>query len=355
MRLFLIASSFAFLLAAHSARADPLIEVRVVVVTTFEIGADTGDQPGEFQSWVEQFPLPVEFAFPQGYRHLRYDPERHVLGIVTGEGTAHAAASIMALGMDPRFDLTHAYWVLAGIAGVDPTQASVGSASWAQWVVDGDLAYEIDEREIPPGWTTGYVPLGRSSPYQPPKPPDVSINGHQVYHLNPGLVRWAYQQTANISLPDDATLEQVRAPYTNYPNAQKPPFVLRGDMLASSTFWVGARLNQWAEQWESYWTNGQATFVMSAEEDSGFLQALTFLSRAGRADISRALDLRTASDYTAPPPGETAAQLLASDNNGGLSGYVKSLNAAYTVGSQVVRELADCWDSSCRDAIPSAP
>ncbi len=145
------------------------------------------------------------------------------------------------------------------------------------------------------------------------------------------------------------------APYTNYPNAQKPPFVLQGDELASSTFWVGALLNQWAEQWESYWTNGQATFVMSAEEDTGFLQALTFLSRAGRADINRALDLRTASDYTVPPPGETAAQQLSNDNNGGLSGYIESLNAAYLVGSRVVRELADCWELSCRERIPSVP
>ena len=38
------------------------IPVRVVIVTTFELGEDTGDVPGEFQAWVERFPLkrPVE-------------------------------------------------------------------------------------------------------------------------------------------------------------------------------------------------------------------------------------------------------------------------------------------------------
>ena len=75
-----------------------------------------------------------------------YNATDHVLGIVTGVGKSHAAASIMALGMDPRFDLNKAYWILAGIGGIDPNRASVGSAAWASSIVDGDLAYEIDAR-----------------------------------------------------------------------------------------------------------------------------------------------------------------------------------------------------------------
>ena len=43
-----------------------------------------------------------KLPFPPGYRDLRYNPDKSVLGIVTGIGTARAAASIMALGMDPR-------------------------------------------------------------------------------------------------------------------------------------------------------------------------------------------------------------------------------------------------------------
>src|ERR1700748_2938006 len=94
--------------------------------------------------------------------------DQGVMGILTGVGTARAAASIMALGLDPRFDLTKAYWLLVGIAGGDPQDASLGSAAWAEWVVDGDLAYEIDAREIPPQWSTGYVPLGKQVPYEQP-------------------------------------------------------------------------------------------------------------------------------------------------------------------------------------------
>jgi purine nucleoside permease len=46
---------------------------------------------------------------PIRYHLLRYNPDLQVLGIVTGEGKSHAAASVMGLGMDPRFDLSKAY------------------------------------------------------------------------------------------------------------------------------------------------------------------------------------------------------------------------------------------------------
>src|SRR5579863_9509833 len=79
--------------------ADRRIPVRVVVVTMFERGADTGDEPGEFQYWVEREKLDRVLPFPAGNRDLRMN-QQGVLGIVTGVGTAKAAASIMALGLD---------------------------------------------------------------------------------------------------------------------------------------------------------------------------------------------------------------------------------------------------------------
>ena len=81
------------------------------------------------------------------------NPDKSVLGIVTGIGTARATASIKALGMDPRFDLSKAYWLVAGIAGVNPNEASIGSATWAEWVIDSDLGFEVDAREIPASCT----------------------------------------------------------------------------------------------------------------------------------------------------------------------------------------------------------
>ena len=125
-------------LMSWAAAAEPPepIPVKVVVVTMFEVGADEGDRAGEFQLWKERRNLTKTFPF-MGYRDLYLDPEKGLLVLVTGIGTARSAAAIMALGMDPRFDLTKSYWVVAGIAGFDPEDASIGSAAWAEYLVDG--------------------------------------------------------------------------------------------------------------------------------------------------------------------------------------------------------------------------
>ena len=329
---------------AQPAAAAPPLEVRVVVVTTFEVGADTGDGAGELQNWVERYPLAETIAFPQGFHPLRYDPKDHVLAIVTGVGKAHAAASIMALGMDPRFDLTRSYWILAGIGGIDPAFGSVGSAVWANHVVDGDLAYEIDARDMPRGWSTGIVAYDRALPFEPPTPPAVSSNGVQVFTLNAALTRWAYELTAGLHLPDDAKLRAARAGYADAPAARRAPFVLIGDTLTADRFWIGASMTRWAEQWVSYWTQGTGRLATSAEEDVSYLQALAMLAQAGKVDTARALDLRTTRDFSRPPRGGSAAALLKSEARGEYAGYDEAIEAAYLVGSPVVRELAEHWD-----------
>lgn len=331
------------------------IQVRVVVVTTFEVGADAGDVPGEFQYWVERLPLPETLPFPQAYRHLRYNAARGVLGIVTGEGAERGAASIMALGSDPRFDLSKAYWVVAGIAGVDPNVASVGSAAWATWVVNGDLAFEIDARDMPGSWTTGIVPFDRTTPYALPAPRRDSMHGQSAYQLDASLVGWAYHLTASTPLADDANLRAIRASYARYPNGARAPFVLRGDTLAADRYWTGPSMNAWAERWVSYWTGGSGTFATTAEEDAGIMQSLTFLAQAERVDMHRVLVLRTASDYAMQGDRGDAASLLAEDaSTKGESAYLESLESAYRVGSPVVNELAAHWDRYA-DHPPTAP
>ena len=45
-------------------------------------------------------------------------------------------------------------------------------------------------------------------------------------------------------------------------NARRPPFVLKGDTISSSTFWHGKLLNQWANDWMKYHTDGQGNYVI---------------------------------------------------------------------------------------------
>jgi len=337
---------FAALVAVSAHAAERRIPVKVVVVTMFERGADTGDDPGEFQYWVEREKLDRVLPFPAGYRDLRMNA-RGVLGVVTGVGTAKAAASIMALGLDPRFDLRQAYWLVAGIAGADPADASLGSAAWAEWVVDGDLAHEIDAREIPANWKTGYVPLRKSVPYELPRPvPDEG----SVYHLNPALVEWAYQLTKNVALDDTPQIRARREQY-DLPNARRPPFVLKGDMLSAMTFWHGKLMNEWANDWVRYHTDGRGNYVTCAMEDTGTMQSLTFLSKAGRVDLNRVMVLRTASNFDQQRPGISAAESLAETKIFQYGAYLPALEAAWRVGHVVVDQLVSHW-AQFRDHTP---
>ena len=319
------------------ASAETPVVVKVVVVAMYEQGADTGDAPGEFQYWVEREHLDKVIPFPAGNHDLRMN-SNGVLGVLTGVGTAKAAATIMALGVDPRFDLTHAYWVVAGIAGGNPANVSLGSAVWAHWVVDGDLAHEIDAREIPPDWPTGYVPLRKSTPYEQP----VNTELGEVYELNSSLVQWAYQLTKDLPLPDNAAIAERRSHFSQ-PAAKKPPFVFVGDDLSASTFWHGVKMDAWANAWVSYYTGGKGNFAVTGMEDTGTLQSLKFLAHAGKADWNRILVLRTVSNYDQPPPGMTAWESLSAEKAGKYSGFLPALESAYAVGHVVVDKLVADW------------
>jgi purine nucleoside permease len=336
-----------YALSANPASADSAspIPIKVVVVTMYEAGEDTGDAPGEYQYWVEREHLDRVLPFDAGYHHLRLS-DTGVLGVLTGVGTAKAAATIMALGLDPRFDLTHAYWLVAGIAGGDPADVSIGSVVWAHWIVDGDLGHEIDAREIPASWPTGYVPFRKSTPYEQP----VVVPDGQIYELNSSLTDWAYNLTKNTPLADTAAIREKRSHFAQAA-AQRAPFVLEGDDLSASTFWHGKLLDQWANDWVRYYTGGKGNFVVTGMEDTGTLQSLTFLAHAGKIDLKRVLVLRAVSNYDQQPSGMTAAESLAEQKVGKYGAYLPALEDAYSVGHQVVDAIVIHWDQY-RDQLP---
>ncbi len=316
-------------------------KVKVVVVALFELGEVTGDKPGEFQLWAERYPLPERVPLPHGNSDLFWNAEDGVLGMITGIGTAKTAASITAVALDPRFDFSEAYWLLAGIAGFDPEDASLASVCWVDYVVDGDLSHTIDIREAPEGWPTSRFPFRAAEPYAEPRP----ASEGSVFHLNEALADWAFARTRTIPLMDTPEITERRALFVGYPNAQKPPFVLKGSYLAAMNFWHGALENEWANRWTKYWTSGKGEFVASAMEGSGMMIAMDFLSQAGIVDRDRVLMLRAASNYTMQWPGATAHQSKTGESLGGYSAFIPSIENAYAVGSPIVRELVAGWES----------
>ena len=86
---------FVSLISAAQVAPKPAasIPVKVVVVAMFEQGADTGDQPGELQYWVERDHLDQVFPMPAAYHDARMnadgelaqcEPGEQVLGGVVG-------------------------------------------------------------------------------------------------------------------------------------------------------------------------------------------------------------------------------------------------------------------------------
>jgi purine nucleoside permease len=245
--------------SAQIAKTTALIHPKVIVVAYFEVGRDTGDEPGELQFWVERDHLDLTMEVPGMSRPIRMNAEGSEIAMAVGPGNIRPAMNLMAFGFDPRFDLTHSYWLLNGIAGVSPKDAPLASAIWTDYVVNGDLLHEIDAREMPRDWPDGFYALNATRPGEenahhgaeedvaawPNTGAHSNPNG-SIVRLNPSLLNWAFDLTRDTQLPETDQMRSLEARYTGFPAAQKPPRVFVGANLAAETFWHGAKMDEWA-------------------------------------------------------------------------------------------------------------
>lgn len=334
------------------------IPVKVIVVANFEPGEDTGDAPGEFQLWAEREHLDETIPVRGALHPLRRNADG-LYGMVwgaTGSMFGGPAEQLMALVLDPRLDFTRTYWLFTGISGVDPQVASVGSAAWARWVVQGDTLREFDDREIPAGWPYGLFAIGASRPNLLPNDPN-SFSGvtdagalSMALPLNAGLAAWAFELTKDVSIPDTPALQRDRAAWKGFPNAQRPPFVLMGETLGSVRYWHGAGRTRWAQDWVKLWTGGKGVFAMTNMESQSLAGAMNVAAKAGLVDLGRVMVLRTASNPSQPPPGVEASASVGDEG----PGQVAAFEANFRVGDPVVRELLKHWDRY-ETTPPSAP
>jgi purine nucleoside permease len=336
-KLFVFLLCFFGLTASTQVHAD-IIKPKVMILTTFEIGADTGDSPGELQYWVEREKLTKKLEIP-GLSHPILYNDSGVYAMLTGTCN-RSGLGLMLAGLDPNLDLSKTYFVMAGIAGIDPAAGSVGSAAWAKWIVDADNVNELDRADTPKDWPYGILVYGSSRPNEKPGPRDWSQKP-MAFALDSGLVNWAYRISKDVVLTDTPELKRYRATYVGFPNAQRDPFVFIGDTLGTARYWGGPVLTQWARDWCKLYTNGKAQFATTQCEDQSIAYALYLLAKAHRVDPKRYLVLRTASDYSQPPTGGSSIDSLL---NGEESGARLAFESAYRVGAPVVHALIKDWD-----------
>jgi len=327
------------------------IPVRAVVVANFETGADTGDAPGEFQFWVEREHL-NERVPVRGAPGVVRRNAKGLYGIVLRHGITDLAAFVL----DPRFDFRKTYWLFTGISGVDPRAASVGSAAWARWVVDGDALREIDDRTIPSDWPYGLWAIGAARPNTLPDNPNHygSVTNvaelTKAYPLNATLANWAFARTRHIVLPDSPVLRARRAAWKGFPQAMRAPFVLEGETLGSLRYWHGAPRTRWAEDWVHLWTQGRGTFVMTNEESQTNQRAMRVFADQGLVDPRRILVLRTACNFSQPPPGVPVTASIGDE----APGQIAAFDANERVGAPVIDEILTHWERYANE-IPSTP
>jgi purine nucleoside permease len=334
-------AAIACLLAAFGAHAadPPPREIKVLVITMFG---------PEAEPWVTPFKLDQQITVPglsPDYPSLRCNAD-DVCIVTTGMGHANAAASTLAVTLDPRFDLRKTYFFIAGIAGIDPARGTLGTAAWARWLVDVGIAHEIDARDMPKGWTTGYYGLLTKGPGEKPK----FEYRTEVAQVDEALLQKVLAMTKNAPLQDSDQAKAYRAHYPQAP-ANGPPRVTQCDTLGGDTWWHGRRLGEHARAWTKLLTDGQGTYCTTQQEDNATRNALERAAFAGKVDLKRLAVLRTASNFDRPYPGQSAHASLLASTTGATGGFMPATQNLPAVAGIVVRDIVEHW-AQWREGVP---
>ncbi len=311
------------------------LSFKVITITMFEIGEIYGDEPGEAQLWYERDSLVNKVDIPGSYSPLYYNKNGQGL-IMTGMGVSNAAATIMALGLNSKIDLTDTYFIIAGVAGTSPKVCTIGSAVWSHWVVSADLCHAIDGREIPDDWDYSRFRIGCNEPWCETE----WSSGSEVFRLDSTLTQAAYILTKDVDLFDTDEAQEIRDRFSEHSIARHKPKVTVGDNIAGNTFFFGEMTSNWADWWMNKWTNGKGTYYTTNMEDSGTLTAFRRLADDNLISFNRIMVLRTTSDFDQQYPGKTTVESMKDI----WSVYPIAIENAYRVGSVVAHEIINHWE-----------
>ncbi|KAG2180161.1 hypothetical protein INT43_003949 [Umbelopsis isabellina] len=276
--------------------------------------------------WLEPLKLVNNVTVPglsPLFPHASCDKNYDVCLITTGEAEINAAVSVTSLAFSPLFDLKKTYFMIAGIAGINPDVATIGGVTFGRFAVQLELEYEIDAREMPSNFSTGYWGLGADAPGQYP----VNIYGTEAINLAHGL-----------KLNDSDVAAAYRKKFSS--PANKYPSIVACDTGSSNAYWSGKLLGDSFTNYTKLLTKGKGVYCATAQEDNATLEALVRATSAGLVDFSRIVLMRSASDFDRPPPGETVLFNLVYAEQGA---FEISLENLYIAGSPFVKDVVKNW------------
>lgn len=99
----------------------------------------------EADIWYEKLPssglgdlLAVNISTPglsMLFPHVHCTEDLQICQVTTGESEINAAATITAVALSNKFDLTSTYFMIAGIAGVSPEWSTLGGVALSRYAV----------------------------------------------------------------------------------------------------------------------------------------------------------------------------------------------------------------------------
>ena len=271
-----------------------------------------------------------------------------VCQLTTGMGHANAAASLMALVYSGWFDVHHTYFLIAGIAGINPAHGTIGSVAWARYAVDVGLTHEIDPREAPRGWPDGYFGIMTAGPGQKP----AFDYRTEAFQLNERLLQAALRLSAPVALADQADVRAYRANYARAP-ASAAPRVIQCDTASGDTWWSGRRQGEHVSRWTRLLTDGSGEYCTTQQEDNATLNVLTRAVHSGLVDWQRIAIERSGSDFDRPYPGQSVhASMLAQRSIAGAGAI--AVDNLVRAGMPLVEAIVTHWDAWA-DGVPALP
>jgi purine nucleoside permease len=322
--------------AVIAAAPNPPRPVKVLIVTLY------GPEAQAWQpklTWTQTYKIPgLSANFPT----VQCTADDVCL-MTTDMGHSNAAASAMAIAFSNFFNLQKAYIFITGVGGINPNVGSVGSATWARYVVDFGLAHEFDAREKPDYWQVGY--FGIKSPDPDTKPP--LRYGTELFQVDETLLQKALQLSRSATLTDTPEAQAYRAKYPQS-TAQAAPSVIQCDTASGDTYWHGDILGSWASKWVSLLTDGKGNYCTTQQEDNAVFEGLKRGAAAGRLQLSRVAVLRTGSNFERPHPNQSALDSLNTKSGGYPAATANLYNAAWPVVSDILKNWP-VW----KDGVPS--
>ena len=255
----------------------------------------------------------------------------------------NAALSISALTSSTIFNLSKTYFILSGIAGVNPKVATIGAVAFAKFAVQIDLQVEFDGREIPSTWSTGYVPMGASSREAYPS----IMYGSEVFELNDDLRQVAMSFARTVSLEDSADAAKNRALYSDSPSdvyhaATLDPSIVEGDVTAGNVFFHGDLLCEGFEKVVKLYTSSKAEYYMTAQEDAAIIAALLRAAIRKQVDFSRIILMRAGSNFDRSYSRSKPPSIPFIIDHGGFAPACRNL---YLSGIKVVEGILEGWST----------